>query len=53
MVARAIKNRFLEEIIGAPKRFKNADEAMTALMDAYEGKGKSDLEETGNGVHSS
>lgn len=38
-VARSVKNRFLRKIIGAPKKFKSADEAMTALMDKYEEKG--------------
>ena len=38
-VSKKIKNRFLEEVIGAPKRFSNADEAMKALMDRYQSTG--------------
>ena len=50
-VSRSIKNRFLE-IVGAPKRFDNADAAMTALMDSYETKDKKLKEEMVDGVHS-
>ena len=52
-VSRAIKARFLE-FIGAPKKFKNADQAMTALLDNFENKDtRGKLEETVDGVHSS
>jgi hypothetical protein len=51
-VSRAIKDRFLD-FVGAPKRFKNADLAMTALLDNYENKDRGKLEETVDGVHSS
>ena len=50
-VSRSIKNRFLE-FVGAPKRFDNADEAMTALLDSYETKDKKLKEEMVDGVHS-
>ncbi len=53
-VSSAVKDRFLE-FVGAPKRFKNADLAMTALLDNYENKdSRGKLEEKVNGgVHSS
>lgn len=51
-VSRGIKARFLE-FVGAPKRFKNADLAMTALLDTYENKDTpSGKEEKVDGVHS-
>jgi hypothetical protein len=54
-VFRATKDRFLEEIVGAPKRFKNADLALTALMDNFvnKDKAKPTVEESGDGVQSS
>ena len=53
-VSRAIKDRFLD-FVGAPKRFRNADQAMTALLDNFENKdtrGKACLEEMKDGVQS-
>jgi predicted metal-dependent hydrolase len=52
-VSRSIKDRFLE-FVGAPKRFGNADEALTTLLDSYETKDKRGKlqEETVDGVHS-
>jgi len=52
-VSRSIKDRFLE-FVGAPKRFENADEALTALLDNYDGKDKRAKvqEEIVDGVHS-
>ncbi len=52
-VSSAVKDRFLE-FVGAPKRFKNADLAMIALLDNYEAKdARGKQEETVDGVHSS
>jgi len=51
-VSRSIKDRFLE-FVGAPKRFENADVALTTLLDNFESKDKKKLEETVDGVHSS
>ena len=52
-VSRATKSRFLEEVIGAPKKFKNADLALIALLDNWGNKDKSVKEEAVDGVHSS
>jgi len=52
-VSRSVKDRFLE-FVGAPKRYVNADEALVALLDSFEGKEKRGRgqEETVDGVHS-
>jgi hypothetical protein len=51
-VSRSIKDRFLE-FVGAPKRYDNADEALTTLLDNFESKDKRGKlqEETVDGVH--
>jgi hypothetical protein len=52
-VSRSIKDRFLE-FVGAPKRFGNADEALTTLLDNFEANDKraKGKEEIVDGVHS-
>lgn len=53
-VSRTIKDRFLE-FIGAPKKYKSADHALSALLDNYENKDikpKNNLEESTDGMHS-
>ena len=40
--SKAVKAQFLREIIGNPKRFPNADEALLALMDCFERMGEAD-----------
>jgi len=52
-VSRSIRDRFLE-FVGAPKRFENADEALTTLLDNFDANDKraKGKEETVDGVHS-
>jgi hypothetical protein len=52
-VSRSIKDRFLE-FVGAPKRFENADEALTTLLDNFDANDKraKGKEEIVDGVHS-
>jgi hypothetical protein len=52
-VSRSIKDRFLE-FVGAPKRFENADEALTTLLDNFDANDKraKGKEEIVDGAHS-
>jgi len=52
-VSRSIKDRFLE-FVGAPKRFENAGEALTTLLDNFDANDKraKGKEEIVDGVHS-
>ena len=40
--SKAVKAQFLREIIGNPKRFPNADEALLALMECFGRMGEAD-----------